>query len=179
MANKVLICVPYHQKKRYAFSHLMDWLELQKEDVIIKIHNGEYGEKGILKKTFNYFRELTLKGNYTHLLIVEADTIPPKNAIKKLLEANQDCISGTYYYRDQEHNLVAWNIEETEDEIKRTDGTGTGCLLLSREALKNDWNYDQVDADYPFMDKLRKNGIQPYIHTGVICKHFIDGENYA
>lgn len=179
MASKVLICVPYHRYKRYSLNHLFDWVDEQTHDVIIKVHTGKYGEKEILKKTFNYFRQLTLDGDYTHLLIVEADTIPPTDAIDKLLNNNVDVVSGLYRYRDEEKNIVAWGEKETDKNIVEVDGTGTGCLLLSRKALKNDWTYDQIDADYPYMDKLRKNGIQPYLNKTVVCKHFIDGENCA
>ena len=175
----ILIAVPYNKQKRYSLNHLMDWIDTQTDDVIIKVHTGEYGEEGILKKTFNYFRDLTLNGEYTHLLIVEADTIPPKDSVAKLLSNQVDVVSGLYRYRDGDKNLVAWGIEESDTDIVPVEGTGTGCLLLSRKALETDWTYDQVDADYPYMDKLRQNGIQPYLDKTVICKHYWTEKEYA
>ena len=179
----ILVVIPYHKAKRYSISHLLDWIEAQDNkdiDVVMKWHTGTYGETGIIKKQFNYFRDIFLAGDYTHMFIVEADTIPPVNAIEQLLIPNKDLISATYYYRDEAKNIVAWNIEDSEFLVKHCLGTGTGALLLSRAVLeKCDWNYDQVDADYPFFDQALIKGFQAYLHSGVVAKHYRDEEHYT
>ena len=179
----ILVAIPYHKEKRYAINHILDWTEQQTHkdiEVIIKFHLGQYGEPGIIKEQFNHFRDMTLAGNYSHLFIMEADTIPPLDAIDKLLQADKDIISLLYYYRDDSGNPVAWEIESSDYIIKATGGTGTGGLLINSRVLKdNDWNYDQQDADWPFMNQLKDKGITPYIHTEVIAKHYKDKENYS
>lgn len=179
----ILVVIPYHKAKRYSLNHVLDWIENQTYkdiEVIMKWHTGEYGEKGIIKKQFNHFRDIFLAGDYTHMYIMEADTIPPLDALHKLVNADKDIISGTYYYRDNAKNLVAWELESSFHNVVKVLGTGTGTLLLSFKVLKAiDWTYDQIDADYPFMEKAIKHGFQPYLHKDVNCKHYINEESYA
>lgn len=45
----------------------------------------------------NKVREIFLEGDYTHLLMVESDLIPPKNTIQRLLGYSKDVVGSLYY----------------------------------------------------------------------------------
>jgi len=60
----------------------MEWLE-KSRDRICEGHN--------------ILREKTLKENYEYLFLVDADVIPPKDVIEKLLRHNKKIVTGIYF----------------------------------------------------------------------------------
>jgi hypothetical protein len=180
----ILIGIPYHKEKRYSLDHVLTWLEQQTHrdvEPILRMHVGPYGETGAIKEQFEFFRKLVLADNrFTHLYIMEVDTIPPLDALDKLLSEGKDCISATYYYRIAGGDVVAWADYTIDGTVQEVKGTGTGALLLSRKALETvSWGEIGVpDADYPYMDLLLERGIQPYLDTSLICRHYASEDEY-
>lgn len=185
----ILIGVPYHENKRYALNHVMNWVrdQLYEEvEVVMRVHTGQYGEKNAVKKQFEFFREYALKINADYMYIMEADTIPPLVTITKLVSHNKDIIGALYNYRDSDNNVVAWKHDDPHknfihaEEVVEVDGMGTGAVLISNKALKAvSWfDYDQQDADWPYYDKLKEKGFKIYLDPTIKCKHYATAEKY-
>lgn len=144
---------------------------------------------------YNNAREMAIRGNYDAMMTIEADMIPPPNALKRLSKVDADIAYGLYVSRHGKHGwLVYKNITErvrgsesmgeSPDErrsmwgqVIESNGAGLGCTLISREVLEaipfretgqwvsNDW-YFSVDA----IDK----GFTQKHDCSVVCGH-IDG----
>lgn len=94
--------------------------------------------------------------DFTHILFIDSDTIPPVDALKKLLLADKDVISGLTPILQQDPNTGEWGtidncftkIEEMDDGSKKTYATvrntglqeiikcGASCLLVKREVFE-------------------------------------------
>lgn len=186
---KVLIGIPYHPNKRYALNHVFDWLEKQtykNVEPILRVHSGQYGENNAIKTQFEFFRRQAIE-RADALFIMEADTIPPLDALSRLVAHKKDIVGGLYYYRVDDRPAVAWvkgddtkSFLQREEDMIKVDGMGTGCVLLSKEVLKTftfmDWA--QNDADYPMYDRLRAQGYDVWLDKSILCKHYETETNF-
>lgn len=187
---KVLICIPYHEKKRYSLGPLMDWVrdaDLGDAEVIMRFHTGVYGEDNGIKNQREYFRKLVLAGDFTHLLFVGADTIPPLDVLPRLAAHNAPIMGGVYKGRHGADNGIpdqpvawrhlpgdkAWSFL-SEGGVQEIDGMGMDCVLISREVLEQiswlDWVIN--DDDYPFWDAAKRLGYKILIDTTILCRHY-------
>ena len=196
---KILVAIPYHKEKKYCLENLLAKVEnltFENKDVVMRWDLGEYGGIDNVKKQREYFRNLALKGDYTHLYFLGADTMPPDDVLEKLLSHNKDIVGGVYWGRHDAHNgnpegAVAWihnktegfqnRIFKQEDSLVVADGMGMDCVLISREVLEQiSWmSWIQNDDDYPFYDRAKELGYKINIDTGVQCKHFFAKDSYT
>jgi hypothetical protein len=183
-----LLGIPYHQKKRYCLNHVFDWLEkaeLPDTEVVLREHRGIFGEKDAVKNQREFFRILAVNKNYSHLMYVGADTIPPLDVLPRLLAHNVDVVGAVYNSRFAADNAIAWREGQPEwnrkdkmpkDGIHEVSGMGMDAVLFSRKAFEStsflDW--EQNDDDYPYYDRLKEKGFKIYLDTALICKHYID-----
>jgi hypothetical protein len=186
-----LLGVPYHSRKRYALNHLFDWLEqaeLPNTEVILREHRGTFGEKDAVKTQREFFRTLAVDRNFSHLMYVGADTIPPLDVLPRLLAHNQDVVGAVYYNRHDPTHAIAWkdpewNFRESipKDGLHEVEGMGMDCVLFSRKAFTSfsffDWG--QSDDDYPAYDRLKHKGFKIYLDTSLTCKHYETTADYA
>lgn len=98
-----------------------------------------------------------LDGDYTHLMMVDNDVTPPKDALALLLEDDLDVIGGYYAHRSKdstpskntnvckrgEFNYMSqYTGEELREELAkgnevvRIHGGGMGCILIKRQVLE-------------------------------------------
>lgn len=136
-----------------------------------------------------------LKSECTHLFFVDADTIPPEDALEKLLNVDADIASGiTHIYREGTIVANCFTNYSEDGEFSRMDtvventGTvpiercGTSCMLVKREVFEklgakwfqNVWNEDYtgyISEDLSFCDKARKEGFKLACDTSVVCLH--------
>jgi hypothetical protein len=189
----ILLGIPYHKKKRYCLNHLFDWLEeaeLPNTEVILREHRGTFGEQDAVKTQREFFRTLAINKNYSHLMYVGADTIPPLDALLRLLAHKVDVVGAVYNSRFATENAIAWREGQPEwnikgkiptDGIHEVSGMGMDCVLFSRDAFESfsflDWR--QNDDDYPAYDRLKEKGFKIYLDTSLICKHYISEHEYA
>jgi GT2 family glycosyltransferase len=112
-----------------------------------------------------------LMGNYDYLFFVDDDTVPPIDAIKKLMEADKDIVSGiTPIMRrnDQGEMETSWNcFLKREDDIEKGITTletvdkntglqeviscGGSCLLIKRDAflkIGSPWFFVEWNKDH-------------------------------
>lgn len=140
-------------------------------------------------------------GNYTHFMFVDDDTIPPPDAVSKLLALNADIATGvTPIMRKDEENKIYTttncftsiendgefiNMETVEENsgIHEVLRCGASCLMLSRKAIetigdpwfKITWTPDfksYVGEDLSFCDLARSKGLKIVCDSSVSCAHF-------
>lgn len=177
----ILIAIPYHEEKAYAKDHLFEWYTSQHKYLpIIITDTGKYGRVGAVKEQLEKLRLEAVKRDADAMVIVEADTIPPADAIDRLAAHNKDVVSALYRYRSEDAPVVAWPKESITEGLCEVEGCGTGCLYLSRNAFTsfsfNDW--EQPDADWPMCQELRSKGFKIYLDTNVVCKHYMNEKEY-
>jgi len=133
------------------------------------------------------------------LFFLDDDTIPPPDAIIRLMNHKLPIVSGLYYRRNNPIVPVMlknvpegrkWITEFQAPSLVEVDYVGSGCLLIHRDVLTSlpalseyrrwfDWRVDRIDLpekermseDFVFMDNARKHGYKIYVDTGVQCKH--------
>lgn len=147
----------------------------------------------------NHIVEEFLKTDCTHLLFIDSDTIPPFNAIKKLLLADKEIISGLTpivehdesrkndsngFYRKL--NVVGKNDQFVNEFIGTIEvkGAGGSCILIKREVFEKmeaPWYRFQykddngksivIGEDILFTVKAQEIGYKIWADTALICKH--------
>jgi len=74
---------------------------------------GETGAE-ILKNKQNHLRERFLQGDYSHLLLLESDNIPPQNVIPALLAHARHVVSGLYFIPFTDEKLLELSPQRRE-----------------------------------------------------------------
>lgn len=121
-----------------------------------------------------------LDGDWTHLLMVDNDVTPPKDALVNLLSHDKDVVSGYYAHRDRNNTetivtnlckvgeldyMTQWDGDELRNELAkgnvliRIHGGGMGCILIKRhvfERISYPW-YDWVNYRDPNRSMLSED----------------------
>ena len=137
-----------------------------------------------------------LESDCTHLLFIDSDTVPPLDALHRLLNHDKPIISaltpiieldeklGTYYRK--------WNCVDENDKhmvpntgTRMCKGCGSSCILIQREVFskmkipyyrfqyKDDNGKDiLVGEDIYFIINALSLGIKTYADTSIICQHY-------
>ncbi len=195
---RILVAIPYHEKKRYALSRVMNAvkeLTYHNIEVIMRWDIGVYGGKDNVKIQREMFRNMALTRNFDYLYFLGADTLPPPDVLERLLNSNKKIIGGVYWGRHEAENsvpdgAVAWIHNKTpqeqreiflKDHIIDVNGMGMDAVLFHRSVLQNiSWlSWPQNDDDYPYYDRARELGIKTYIDTGIQCKHYFSEDGYT
>jgi len=138
----------------------------------------------------NYCVERLMETNHTHILFVDADVKPELDAMKLLLDADKQFITGVYRMQKQDvdgsmHHL--WMVARDSPEgprpldgegIESIDYCGFGLVLIEREVfetVKYPWFEDRstegMRGDFLFCKKVREAGLEMYAHFGVRGTH--------
>jgi hypothetical protein len=145
---------------------------------------------------YNHARELALAGGYDAMMTIEADMIPPKNALERLVQVDADVAYGLYVSRHGKHPWLTLSditeqvrgskgIGETWEEresmwgqVVDTAGVGLGCTLIRREVLgaipfrvKDEY----IANDWYFAVDVNEKGFTQAHDCGVVCGHI---DNY-
>lgn len=136
----------------------------------------------------------------THLFFIDADTVPPRHALKSLLRANKPVVTGCTptmkHDKNEEETKKQYMIMREgkdihDDEgiitvwghgLEQVDFTGGSCLMIKREALekleppyfKFQYNSDGLRTqgeDFYFCRKLKAAGVPLYANFDVVCNH--------
>ena len=133
--------------------------------------------------------------NYDYLLSVDSDIVIPSDALKKMLLADKDIISGLYIQRipgaktleiyERNPNGGCTNIDY--DKVKNSGvieiaACGMGCALIKSEVFRKvdyphyyyksaiDHNHT-VSEDVFFCDKARTHFFSTWADTSIMCDH--------
>ena len=125
-----------------------------------------------------------LKGDFSHLFFLDADTVPPAGAINRLLKHDKDIVSALELY--QLEGKLIWNYQlltEKEDlsgSLTKVEGASTSCILIKRrvfEKMKWPWYEMQytrdkfIGDDFYFCHKAAKLGFETWVDRGIECIH--------
>lgn len=148
----------------------------------------------------NEIVEEFLKSDATHLLFIDSDTLPPQDAIKKLLRVNQPIVSGLtpiMEINEQEEIWRKWNCVGLDDKhlqphtgVLPIKGAGSSCIMIKREVFekvprpwyrfryeddngKTTFNGEPliISEDIHFIMQAISRGIPVYCDTSIVCKH--------
>lgn len=143
----------------------------------------------------NQIVKFFLESDCTHLLFVDADTIPPLDALKRLLAHDKPIISALtpIIELNEETNDYwrKWNaVDETDQHMKPNTGTrmckgaGASCILIKREVFEQleapyyrfQYKDDSgksvlVGEDIYFIINALSKGIKTYADTSILCQH--------
>lgn len=126
-----------------------------------------------------------LKGDFTHLFFLDADTIPPTGTIARLLKHDKDIVSALEIY--QLEGKLIWNYQLlTEDEdlsspLIKVEGASSSCILMKRQVFeKMEWPWYEMQYtrdskftgdDFYFCHKAAKLGFETWVDRSIECIH--------
>lgn len=144
-----------------------------------------------IQLNYEKMRRVALSENYDAVWVVESDTIPPKDALGKLLEIDAPIVTGLYALRHGEPvpNLlsygrspeigsamkweqIAYAIENNLTQILVSGGS-MGCLLIRKPVLeKFQFVLHEARApDVPLMEFCWKSNFIQVARLDVMCGH--------
>ena len=142
-----------------------------------------------------------LKTDCTHLLFIDSDTLPPRDAIKKLLDINQPIVSAITPIVEIDEKTKEpwrkWNCVGMDDNhvqpntgVVPIKGAGSSCILIKREVfnkIPEPWyrfRYEDdngkkqfmgqpliISEDIHFIMQAVSRGIPAFCDTSIICGH--------
>ncbi len=147
----------------------------------------------------NEIVEEFLKSDCTHLMMIDADTIPPMDALDKLLAHDLDIVtaltpiiehdakrindSNGFY---KKYNAVGWDDQFLQANVglQKIRGCGASCILIKRnvlEKMEDPWfrfTYKDdtgkktfIGEDVYFIMMSIGKGFVPMADTSIICGH--------
>ena len=185
----VMIGVGICPRTEYARDLFMDWVKKQTYkdyELFIDENSGEENARASRQRIRDKFMESKCK----YLLFCDVDTIPPVDAIQKLMDADKDIITGLTTSRLDESVLAFWKNGYPEQDQKREflknspeiveiDGAGLYLTLIKRPVLEKIlFNWNSIIDDAEFYMRARVLGYKIFMHKGILCKHYRDKENY-
>lgn len=195
-APRVMIGLPtMHYLHTYLAVVIMAWITQNK--VALKL----YPTMGIspVDNARNEIVEEFLNGegkDCTHLFFIDSDTIPPVDALEKLLALDADIASGlTPIIAHDDKSMMfyrKWNCVDMKEEFVRPNtgihqiiGAGGSCLLIKREVLEkmekphfrflyqdDNGKPTLISEDIYFLTKANGLGYKAMCDSSIICKHF-------
>jgi hypothetical protein len=161
-------------------------------DVMFTYDNPYQHTREVLRNcviAYAKMRRIAMEEGYEKVWIVESDTIPPKDGLKKLLEVDADVVTGLYAHR---HGAFRPNImletsskndfgehAEWKDliphwgQVIKASGGCMGCLLIDRKTME-EFTFEIGRASSPdtdFMTHCQQKGFRTMAHLGVVCGH--------
>lgn len=128
-----------------------------------------------------------LSKDFSHLWIVELDTVVPKYAFKKLFDLDVDIALGYYpSHRDYNRLIAGWVGEDAKiyylprtavkgQILRGWVFAGTGCMLVKRRVFESGirfrYNPDVGGPDVCFMFDSLRRGFTAALHGDVECGH--------
>jgi len=119
-------------------------------------------------------RQMFLAGDYTHLMTVESDIIPPPDAWKELRALGVDVALGSYRFREKHSGFSACNLMgHSGDGPGPVTGVGLGCMVARRAVLEqiSFQAHEKLPCDTPFAEDVLEAGFTMWGHPGVACGH--------
>ncbi len=149
----------------------------------------------------NLLRKKVLEEGYDYFLNLDQDIIPPNDIIERLLGHNKKIVNGVYFvyagqYSDGSKDALepmctlnengrVRRLNEHElagNQLIRIWSTGTGCILIHRDVLKEvEFRFDEFFAffdDIWFSRDVGQKGFEMFVDTSIKCRHLIARRNW-
>lgn len=174
------------------YGNPVEWLQIMHDQPFGDHGPGQIGNLNILHN-YEIARRRVLAGDYTHLLTLEDDMVPPPNAINDLLSIQADVAYSLYVWRGAgNHPWSAYKkvteaggesfsdveperVERlaSEDAVIRVAGVGLGCTLIRRHVIeKIAFRIGGPAAnDWYFAMDCGEAGLDQRCHLGVKVGH--------
>lgn len=193
LAKKVLIGIPTARGCQQATEV---WLMVQAQKSYRIIYGlGPLSVEDSRTKVVCKFLE---QKDFTHLLFVDSDVVPPFNVIKDLHAHDLDVVSANYpLYMEKQISSAGFALNEDkktykiyslhEEGVKEVDAIGLGCCLIKREVIEKAVEYPcfqmrygmkngrfhMLDSDdVTFSKVVRKCGYKIHYDFDQICDHY-------
>lgn len=122
---------------------------------------------------------------YAALLMLDSDMVVPPDTLERLLVHQLPLVGAVYFNRVPPHDAVASDWPDGERRlsdfsgppVRRVFATGTGCLLVTREALQAiprpwfDWTEPGNGEDLHFCRQAAQAGVPVYVDTSLSVGH--------
>ena len=139
----------------------------------------------------NTLARMCLDGNYTHLMMMDSDIVPPENIVELLLECDHPMAAAIVpiYIAGKIVSNVRIEIDGAEVFMERcpsdkpflVKAAGTGCVLIAREVFERipwpwfeyheEFDGTRIGEDIDFSMKAAKYGLQYMAHPKALCGH--------
>ena len=218
--SKVLIIAPTSQVKNYCIDEYVSNIRAMKVDFKICDNtlnnaNGElYKAMNLdvlhvdpLSKTAiqyvtesqNKLRDYFLKNDYTHLLSIESDLLPPVYIVDKLLAHRKGVVSAPYFtHTNSSARLMVQEMStmnatfgqfrsipimdsflSMDSGLKQVGCMGLGCTLIEREIVEaipfrctpDERTQNEAFADSFFASDLARAGVAAWLDTSITITH--------
>ncbi len=125
--------------------------ELSQTDGVIVIHDPTSAQKSVFRliSSRNLIIDYALKNDYSHILMLDSDVVPPKNIIQELLSCNRDIVSGLYFNffmvgNEKKWLPVSWKLLTDEEffELKKIPQYSN----FKREDLRRHITQEEIDS---------------------------------
>jgi GT2 family glycosyltransferase len=165
--------------------------QMQDKDTILGIFAGI----SPVARARNTIVEQFLQTDCSHLLMIDADTVPEPTALKKLLTTERDVVSGvtpiirqgaisSNIYLDTSGVPLSMEEVAAKNGPFTVEGVGAACLLIKREVLEKvgrPWfaevwgeGGECLSEDLFFCNRAKEEGYKISIAPEVVCKHVRD-----
>ncbi|QQG38469.1 MAG: hypothetical protein HYS32_02575 [Candidatus Woesearchaeota archaeon] len=216
---KILVGAPIHEVKAYCYKDYCDILKkltYKNYDILLADNSPTDNFMNLIKKegipvikgpyfegamdrivaSRNLIVEHLLNNDYDYFFSLEADVIPPIDAIERLLAHKKEIVSGLYFNfqilrEGRKPAPMAWfNPTNNEkemyylpDEISlgpqkliKLFACGLGCVLIHKNVLKNirfRHKYPEHSGfdDVWFCKDAREQGYEIYLDNSIKCEH--------
>jgi hypothetical protein len=164
----------------------VEWMLLSEQP-----HAG-YDYRNVLHAN-NRARTAMLAGDYSHLLMLEDDMVPPPEALGLLLGCEAPVAYGLYCWRRGGRHLwsayragqslsqadpVGAAVAFAAGAVRETHGVGFGVALIRRDVLEavpfrlpDDYDRGGACTDWMFSLDCAERGVAQISHFGVVCGH--------
>lgn len=141
-----------------------------------------------IQLNYEKMRQLVISEGYNKAWIVESDTIPPVDALERLMAVDAPVVSGLYALRQGSRppnlffkgtsgmgQVLNWDqVKANWGKVIEVGGSCMGCILFDRTVLEK-WTFQRSDyflaPDMPMMNWMCKEEIKQMADVGVVCGH--------
>jgi cellulose synthase/poly-beta-1,6-N-acetylglucosamine synthase-like glycosyltransferase len=167
----------------------LDFVPLQFLHAVMAMEKPAHAVISTNKKPLDAARNLVVESmprEADYLFFLDSDTIPPANALTRLLSHNLPIVGGLYFRKTPPFDPLLLRhaggimyepiYDFPANGLVEVDATGLGCMLVKREVLdslgKPWFKFDgDLSEDYYFCRKAKEAGYKIMVDTGVQCDH--------
>jgi len=197
-----VVIVDNSPTKKY-YSKLKKRTKHDKNVKVYHVNRGSTSREG-MSKSLNRLREHFIKGDYSHLMMIESDLIPPKDITERLMSHNVGVVGSLYlighagsetepprpclFSLDKENKGCTKNLMPDVGfkffgkGLIKIHGCGFGSTLFQREVVEQFKFWYSLDepikhSDVLFYMDYHNAGYRAYVDTDLIVPHYASDWN--